>query len=112
MWVDRDGHQEPLAAPVGAWWAYPSISPDGKRVAADRWTDDGRDIYIWDLERAEPQSVDRRSRPGCLPLWSADGSRVFFSSNRAGVAFNLYSRAADGTGEDELVLESHAFAVC
>ena len=30
----------------------PRISPDGKRVAAERWTAEGRDIYIWDLERA------------------------------------------------------------
>jgi serine/threonine-protein kinase len=105
VWVDRDGRQEPIPATAGGW-IYPRISPDGKRVAFDRWPAEGRDIYIWDFER---QSLSRLTDdPGedVLPHWSADGSRIFFSSNRTRAAFNLYSRVADGTGKDELVFES------
>ena len=34
VWVDRDGTEEPLAAPPRPY-AFPRISPDGTRVAVD-----------------------------------------------------------------------------
>jgi Tol biopolymer transport system component len=105
VWVDRDGRQEPLSAPDG--WIYPRISPDGKRVLSDRWPEEeGRDLYIWDLERETLSRLTDDPAEDLLPEWSADGSRIFFSSNRTGGPFNIYSRAADGTGSDERVLES------
>ena len=39
------------------------------------------------------------------PVWSPDGSRVVFTSNRKGVN-NLYWKLSSGTGADELLLES------
>ena len=105
VWVDRDGRQEQITAPAGSW-IYPRISPDGKRVASDRWLKEGRDIYIWDLERQSLSRLTDDPSQDVFPHWSADGSRLFFSSNRSGAAFDLYSRAADGTGSDELVFES------
>jgi serine/threonine-protein kinase len=75
-------------------------------VAADRWTENGRDIYIWNLERESLSRLTDDPGQDGIPIWSADGNRIFFSSNRGGVAFNLYSRAADGTGTDELMLAS------
>src|SRR6185436_124883 len=107
VWVDRNGHQEPLSAPAGSW-IYPRISPDGKRVASDRFGEEGRDIYIWDLERENLSRLTDDPSEDLFPHWSADGSRIFFSSNRTGGPFNLYSRAADGTGRDERVFESDA----
>ena len=77
MWVDREGQQEPLAAPVDSWWGYPSISPDGTRVAADRWTADvGRDIYIWDFGRQDLSRLTDDPGMDAIPIWSADGKRV------------------------------------
>jgi Tol biopolymer transport system component len=104
VWVDRDGDQELLAAPP-AGWTYVDISPDGKRVAVERITGKERDIYIWDLERAILSRLTDDPFEDSIPRWSADGNRIFFSSNRTGV-FNVYSRAADGSGSDELVAES------
>ena len=39
------------------------------------------------------------------PLWTRDGKRIIFSSNRSGV-FNLWWQAADGTGEPEQLTKS------
>ena len=35
-----------------------------------------------------------------FPLWTPDGRRIIFESNRAGV-FDVYSQTADGTGAAE-----------
>jgi dipeptidyl aminopeptidase/acylaminoacyl peptidase len=39
------------------------------------------------------------------PVWSPDGGRIVWSSNREGVA-NLYQKAASGAGQDLLLLRS------
>ena len=37
-----------------------------------------------------------------LPMWTPDGRRIIFMSDRTGV-LNLYSQAADGTGAIERI---------
>ena len=49
VWVDRQGHEEPITAPPRAYVA-PRLSPDGTRVALDI-RDQENDIWIWDLAR-------------------------------------------------------------
>jgi dipeptidyl aminopeptidase/acylaminoacyl peptidase len=39
------------------------------------------------------------------PVWSADGSRIFFSSNRKDGKFDLYQKISTGAGNDELLLD-------
>src|SRR6185436_9799524 len=40
-----------------------------------------------------------------IPVWSSDGQRVVFSSNRAG-AYNLYEKPAERPGAEQLLLET------
>jgi Tol biopolymer transport system component len=53
------------------------------------------DLWVHDLSGRPPVPLidkgDVRS-----PLWSADGTRVFFTSNRGGGAYEVYSLPADG----------------
>ena len=49
VWVDREGREEPIAAPVRSY-TYPRISPDGARIALDI-RDEEFDIWTWDLAR-------------------------------------------------------------
>jgi Tol biopolymer transport system component len=114
VWVDRDGREEPIPAPPIGSWTYTRLSPDGKRVAVDVFgstSERQRDIYIWDLERENLSRLTDDPSADAVPWWSADGRTVFFSSNRGGV-FNLYSRASDGTGKDELFLKSDVKTIC
>ena len=37
-------------------------------------------------------------------MWSPDGTRIVFASNRSGVA-NIYQRLSNGTGNDEVLLK-------
>jgi Tol biopolymer transport system component len=69
-------------------------------------TDRERDIWVWDLSRT---TLTRATfDPGGLdtyPVWTPDGRRLIFSSDRAGER-NLYWQAADGTGAVERLTES------
>lgn len=49
VWVDRQGHEEPIAIPPRAYF-YVRISPDGTRVALDI-RDQENDIWTWNFMR-------------------------------------------------------------
>ena len=92
-WVDRQGKKEPLALAPGRY-TNPRISPDGTRVALDI-PGANRDIWIWNLQRPTLTKLSGGPTEDLLPVWSRDGRRVFFASDRTG-NFDVYSRAADG----------------
>jgi eukaryotic-like serine/threonine-protein kinase len=92
-WVDRQGKEEPLALAPGRY-GYPRISPDGTRVALDI-PGANRDIWIWNLQRSSLTQLTSGPTEDLLPVWSRDGTRVFFASDRTGT-FDVYSQAADG----------------
>jgi serine/threonine protein kinase len=92
-WVDRRGNEQPIALAPGRY-IYPRVSPDGTRLALDI-PDANRDIWIWDLRRQSLTRLTDGPTEDLLPIWSRDGNRVFFGSDRAGT-FDVYSQAADG----------------
>jgi hypothetical protein len=99
VWVDRNGKEEPLAAPPNAY-SNPRISSDGTRVALSVAAGKGGDIWIYDFRNTPV----RRTFDGTniFPLWTLDGKRIAFWSAREGT-YNAYWRNADGTGKDELL---------
>ena len=98
VWVDRKGHEEPIKAPLRDYGPL-RISPDGTRVVLEIL--DPNNTHIWILDLVREQLRRLTSGPGNhgLPLWTRDGRRIIFNSDRvrSGVR-NLYSQAADGTG--------------
>lgn len=95
MWIDRKGVESPVGIPPGRY-TYARISPDGQRIALDM-TNGNRDIWIWDLRRSTLTQLTNGPTEDMLPLWSMDGRRVFFASDRGG-NFDIYSQATDGSG--------------
>jgi eukaryotic-like serine/threonine-protein kinase len=108
VWIDHLGNEETLPLQPAAY-AYPRISPDGTRVALDL-PGSNRDIWIWDLRRSSLTRLTSSVGEDMLPLWSIDGLRLFFASNRAGT-FDIYSQAADGSSEASVVLPGPLFDV-
>jgi Tol biopolymer transport system component len=97
--VDRNGKEEPLAAPLNGYF-NPRISPDGTKVALSIVTAGNRDIWIWDLVH---KTLTRLTFEGtnATPLWTPDGKRLAFMSYRE--KLGIYRKPADGAGKDEFL---------
>jgi serine/threonine-protein kinase len=95
VWVDRQGREEPIKAPRRAY-SVPRVSPDGKRLAVTVNDQESADIWIWDFARETMRRLTFDPGGDGMPVWTPDGTRIIFMSNRAGMP-NLYAQAADGT---------------
>jgi Tol biopolymer transport system component len=109
VWVDRTGKE---IAKVGEPDSYRDIalSPDGSRLAYD--LEDSRtgttDVWVRDLNRNVASRLTFDPRNDIWPVWSPDGERIVFTSDRGG-RFALRSKAANGTGSDDaLYADSNA----
>ncbi|MGI8783342.1 MAG: protein kinase domain-containing protein [Acidobacteriota bacterium] len=105
-WFDRSGKAQGTLGPPGDYSDF-SLSPDEKRLSFAR-TDPKTIIGdIWNLELSRGIYSRFTFHPAVdvLPLWSADGRRIAFASNRDG-PFNLYQKLSDGAGSDEVLLKS------
>jgi serine/threonine-protein kinase len=103
VWVDRQGREEPLGASPRAY-TFPRLSPDGTQVAVSAF-DQAQDIWLWDLGRPTLTRLTVDPALDNLPVWTPDGRRLVWASQRAG-PLNLYTQAADGTGAVERLTES------
>ncbi len=108
VWMDHGGKRLETVGALGAYWQL-DLSPDGRRVAAmrsDPQTGDS-DIWLFDVARAASSRFTFHPAIEGFPVWSPDGSRIAFYSTRDG-PWNLYQKAASGTGEDESLLKTQA----
>jgi len=97
--VDRSGHQKPLGLPA-AFYRYPRISPNGKQLAFA--LGDGKDSNIWIYDLSGTSSMSRLTFGGAndYPIWSADGERIVFQSDREGDS-GIFWQRADHSGTAE-----------
>ena len=90
-----------------ASYVWHQLSPDGRKlVVADR-LGGGSSIWILDLRRGIKTRLTFDPSMKSFPLWSPDGTRIVFSSNRKGL-FHIYQKASNGVGKEELLFESGA----
>jgi Tol biopolymer transport system component len=106
VWVDRGG-KKIGGVPGKDVYLAPRISPDGKKVVYVRGAS-GFDIWAYDFARGVKTPLTFGSGSGqsnLFPIWSPDGQRIAYTSVRGG-KFGFYQMAADGSGSEEVVLES------
>jgi Tol biopolymer transport system component len=103
-WFDRNGKK---LATVGetADYSNPGLSPDDHKLAVcirDPQTGT-RDIWIFDLLRGGKTRLTFDPADDIDPIWSPDGTRIAFTSDRSGQR-NIYWKLADGSGPEELLV--------
>jgi eukaryotic-like serine/threonine-protein kinase len=106
VWFDRTGKSLGVfGGPDEAAPSTPRISPDGRRVAVYRVVQGNADIWLLDGTRTTRLTFD--AALDRFPLWSPDGTRIVFDSNRKGTR-DFYVKSSNGTGSEELLFESPA----
>jgi Tol biopolymer transport system component/predicted Ser/Thr protein kinase len=95
VWVSRNGAEQPLAVSAHAYLT-PRFSPDGRRVAVSIQEQESQ-IWLYDLSRKTLTRFTFEGSANLGAVWTPDGKRLAFNSNREGPT-NLFWQLADGSG--------------
>ncbi len=98
VWVNRAGAEQPLAAPPRSYQGL-QLSPDGRRLVVNIYEQDA-DVWQYDLARDTLARFTFAGTTNQIPVWTPDGKRIAFSSNRDG-PFSIFWQLADGGGASE-----------
>jgi eukaryotic-like serine/threonine-protein kinase len=105
-WFDRTGKQLGTVGEPGRF-GWPALSPDGTHLAVQIAGPTGNyDIWVFDLRRGTKTKLTFDPGDEITPVWTPDGKKIIFSSDRKGVS-HIYAKPADGSGSEETVLETN-----
>jgi Tol biopolymer transport system component len=117
-WVDRSGKAIETVGPGGPYRG-PDLAPDGKRFVVHRHDETnpgkngGGDVWLFESGAGPGKRFAGDSSgkiENVMPMWSPDGTRIVYGSMRNGKG-GLYMKRADGTGAEELLIESETMKV-
>jgi len=103
-WTDRGGKAHELIGTPGRFES-PALSADWKRAAAHR-TDPVSGIDVWVMDGTHAGTPSRFTFDPAVdysPVWSPDGRKIAFSSNRTGT-FGVYSKQVGEGGDEPLIV--------
>ena len=118
--MDADGSREINLSHDPDFDGWPSFSPDGTKILLYSWWPmgihvhaqgdtvpsliiDGEsyEVIVMDAEGTTATNLSHNTATDWFPLWSPDGSKIAFQSDRDGVG-EILSMNADGTGQENL----------
>ena len=84
-WFDRRGVPQPGFELPGSF-RYPSLSPDGTRVAVSQLDSQTTklDLWIYDLQRGVSERLTSDPVGAFFPVWTPDARRIIYASAREG----------------------------
>jgi Tol biopolymer transport system component len=105
LWFDRSGNAlGKFGSPEQAGLSTFTLSPDGRRVAAERTVQNETDVWLLDSTRPTRFTRAARGSVTRVPVWSRDGRRVAFESVGPG-SVKLAAKPPGG-GEEDVLFES------
>jgi Tol biopolymer transport system component len=106
VWFDRSGKRLGTVGEA-AEYANPNLSADDERLAVniiDPKTK-SRDIWLFDLARGARSRFTFDPADDINPVWSKDGSRIFFTSDRKGPR-DVFQKKVNAAEDEELIYAS------
>jgi len=103
VWVSRDGAVESLDSSWQGGLGWPTLSPDGSRLAVVMTSANGADVWIRDMETGATLKLTGEGSSNGYPSWTPDGRSVTYVSNAGGSA-ELWTKPADGSAHAMLEL--------
>jgi serine/threonine protein kinase len=102
--MNRRGDSTSSIGPAGRYLDF-SLSPDNSKIAYGLQADQANtaDIWVRDLKRDVASRLTFGPAVNAWPVWSPDGSKVIYTSNRTAGRFSVWQRNANGTGTDEKI---------
>lgn len=102
-WFNREGKELGILGEPQVY-ANPRISAKGQQVAVDQTDTESQntDIWTYDVQSGAAKRLTFDPALDATPVWSADGSKVVFTSSR-GNAFNLFLKEANGAEEEKAI---------
>ena len=103
VWVDAKGTETPIIQAKN--YMTPSLSPNGSKIAYTELNEhSGSDIWIYDMNRrVRTRFTFMGDDAAMLPVWSSDGSMIFFNGEPGSGKARIYGKSSDGSGEAELL---------
>jgi Tol biopolymer transport system component len=108
-WFDRQGKALGEAGESGEYWGL-SLSPDESRAAVS-WLNPAQlpmpvDIWFLDFLRGTKTRFTRGEGNNQSPVWTPDGSRIIFLSNREEGIYNLFQKPVSGAKDAQVLFKS------
>jgi eukaryotic-like serine/threonine-protein kinase len=101
LWFNRKGEEIGIALNPGVYGNI-TLAPSGRALAADT-TDpasQNTDIWTYDLATQSAKRLTFDPSIDSVPIWSPDGSRMVFASNRE-LKFDLFLKDTNGAQEEK-----------
>lgn len=98
--MQRDGsNQKPLVQVPGRNTinAGFALSPDGKQAVFHSNRDGNFDIYLVDITGDNLRRLTNHPSNDVTPIWSPNGTKIIFASDREGNEYQLFEMDADGS---------------
>jgi serine/threonine-protein kinase len=104
-WIDNAGRRSPLLS-VPERFSRPRFSPDGKKLAVVIGDIDGRDYWVYDLQRNTRNKITFGGLNVSTVVWTDDSRHLFVGAGAGGDAdkIGIYSTAADGASQPTRIL--------
>ena len=99
FWIDRQSTN----SLIGNFDPFMSIrlSPDNTKIAYDQIDSKGESptVWIFDMATSVRTRLTFDADGGSNPVWSRDGSLIYYNADRNGSKANIFVKRSDGSGE-------------